>query len=111
MNSRAKGQRGERAFRDLLREEGYLQARRGQQYAGNPDAPDVVCPELDCLHFEVKAVERLNVHDAVAQAVRDAGEGQIPVVAHKRNRGKWLITIRAEDFFRLVRESDLEGKG
>jgi hypothetical protein len=31
MNSRAKGCRGERAFRDFLREQGYLKAYRGAQ--------------------------------------------------------------------------------
>ena len=68
MNSRAKGARGERAFRDLLRAEGY-EARRGQQFSGSPDSPDVVCPDLAQYHFEIKCVERLNIEDAMAQAL------------------------------------------
>ena len=72
MNSREKGKRGERQWRDELRAHGYT-ARRGQQFSGSPESPDVICDELDWLHFEVKAVERLNIEDAMEQARRDAG--------------------------------------
>jgi hypothetical protein len=83
LNSCQKGKRGERAWRDELLAHGYS-ARRGQQFSGSPDSPDVVCADLPNLHFEVKAVERLNVYNAMAQAVDDAG-GKVSVVAHKRN--------------------------
>ena len=73
---REKGKRGERQWRDELRANGY-RARRGQQFAGSPDSPDVVCDELDWIHFEVKAVERLNIWDAMDQARRDAGKSEI----------------------------------
>jgi hypothetical protein len=43
MNSSQKGKRGERAWRDELIAHGYS-ARRGQQFSGTPDSPDVVCP-------------------------------------------------------------------
>lgn len=43
----------------------------------------------------------MNIHAAMAQAVKDAGKA-IPVVAHRRNRGAWLVTLRAEDLERLV---------
>lgn len=100
MNSCQKGKRGERAWRDELIAHGYS-ARRGQQFSGTPDSPDVVCPGLAGIHFEVKAVERLNVNEAMAQAVGDAG-GKTPVVAHKRNRGAWMVTMRADDWFKLL---------
>ncbi len=103
MNSCQKGKRGERDWRDELRAHGY-EARRGQQFSGSPDSPDVVCPALPGFHFEVKHTERLNVHEAVAQAVNDAGD-QVPVVAHKRNRGGWLVTMRADDWFELLRRA------
>jgi hypothetical protein len=76
-------------------------ARRGQQFSGSSDSPDVVCADLPSLHFEVKTVERLNLHDAMAQAVEDA-DGKIPVVAHTRNRGDWMVTMRAADWFKLL---------
>ena len=135
MNSREKGKRGERLWRDELRACGYS-AKRGQQFSGSPDSPDVVCAELDWIHFEVKAVERLNIEDAMEQARKDCGarsagsgmrvatphpgplpdrggEGdasrgfspqrKTPVVAHKRSHRRWLVTMEAEFFFRLLR--------
>ncbi|MGO8677732.1 MAG: hypothetical protein ACLQVX_17890 [Limisphaerales bacterium] len=103
MNCCEKGKRGERAWRDELRAHGY-EARRGQQFCGSPGSPDVVCADLPRFHFEVKAVERLNVHQAMAQAVNDAADN-VPVVAHKRNRGGWLVTMRASDWFELLRRA------
>ena len=100
MNSCQKGKRGERAWRDELLAHGY-QARRGQQFSGSPDSPDVVCPDLPGLHFEVKVVEKLNLGQAMDQAARDAS-ARIPVVAHKRNRGPWLVTMRADDWFKML---------
>ena len=111
MNSRNKGKRGERQWRDELRANGY-HARRGHQFAGGSESPDVVCEELDWIHFEVKAVERLNIEDAMEQARTDqAGLGcnaaaatKIPIVAHRRSRRPWLVTMEAGFFFELIRE-------
>jgi len=100
MNSCEKGKRGERAWRDQLIAHGYT-ARRGRQFSGSPESPDVICSGLPGFHFEVKAVERLNVNQAMDQAVADAGQ-KMPVVAHKRNRGDWLVTMRASDCFELL---------
>ena len=99
MNSRQKGARGEREWRDFLRSLG-LEARRGQQFAGGTDSPDVVGGWPDT-HAEVKRVEALNIHAAVEQAVRDAGSN-VPYVAHRKNGKPWLITIRAEDVNRFA---------
>jgi Holliday junction resolvase len=52
MNSRNKGKVGEREFASLLREHGF-DARRGQQFSGSPDSPDVVSDALAWLHFEI----------------------------------------------------------
>ncbi len=115
MNSRAKGARGERQWRDELRANGYA-ARRGQQFSGLPDSPDVVCDSLPWVHFEVKAVERLNIEEAMDQARRDCGMRsaecgvqKVPVVAHRRRFRPWLVTMEAETFFRLVRGDFTEG--
>jgi hypothetical protein len=101
MNSKRKGKVGEREFAALLREEGF-DARRGQQFAGSADSPDVVSDALAWLHFEIKRAEALNLADACAQAEGDCG-GKPWVVAHRRNHAPWLITMRAETFFRLLR--------
>ena len=100
MNSLEKGKRGERQWRDELRAHGH-HARRGQQYCGSADSADVICDELSWIHFEVKAVERLNIEDAIAQARRDCGT-KIPVVAHKKNHRSWLLTMDAETFFQFL---------
>jgi Holliday junction resolvase len=102
MNSKQKGARGERLWRDQLREAGFT-ARRGQQFAGGTDSPDVICEDLAGLHFEVKFVESLNLGNAVAQAERDAGKKRW-AVAHKRSRTPWLVTVSAETFFALLRD-------
>ena len=94
MNSRRKGKVGEREFALLLREHGF-DARRGQQFSGSPDSPDVVSDALAWLHFEIKRVQNLNLADACAQAEGDCG-GKPWVVAHRRNHAPWLITMRAE---------------
>src|SRR6476646_283959 len=100
MNSREKGKRGERQWRDELRAQGYA-ARRGQQFSGSPDSPDVVCDELRWIHFEVKAVEKLNIDDAMDQARRDAAGEKVPIVAHKRSFRPRLITMEEETFFKF----------
>jgi len=99
MNSKRKGKRGELDFAKFCREQGY-DVRRGQQYNGL-EGEDVV--GLPGIHVEVKRVERLNIYDAIAQSKRDA-RGKIPIVAHRRNNCEWLITMRAEDWFKLYRE-------
>lgn len=109
INSRSKGARGERLWRDVLREAGFQTAARGQQFSGSPDSPDVKCDDLPNVHFEVKFVESLNVEKAVQQAIRDAGD-KIPVVAHKRSRTEWLVTMRASDWLELVKDSNLPRK-
>ncbi len=50
VNSRQKGARGERQWRDELRAHGF-QARRGQQFSGPPESPDVVCDSLPWIGF------------------------------------------------------------
>jgi len=104
-NSRAKGCRGEREWRDQLREAGF-DARRGQQFSGGNDSPDVVCPSLPSVHWEVKRTEALSIYTAMSQACDDAGS-KIPVVAHKRNGRQWLVILTATDFLTILRRSEL----
>jgi hypothetical protein len=101
LNSRRKGKVGEREFAALLREHGF-DARRGQQFSGGSESPDVVSEALGWLHVEVKRVQNLNLTDACVQAEGDCG-GKPWIVAHRRNHSPWLITMRAETFFRLLR--------
>jgi hypothetical protein len=100
MNSCQKGKVGEREWRDVLKEKGF-EARRGRQFSGSPESPDVVS-NLP-FHFEVKRVEALNIDKAMEQAQRDCGKS-MPVVAHRKNKRPWLVTMVAEDWLELVRE-------
>lgn len=101
MNSRRKGKVGEREFAALLREHGF-DARRGQQFSGGADSPDVMSAALAWLHIEVKRTQALNLADACAQAEGDAG-GKPWVVAHRRNHAPWMISLKAEVFFKFLR--------
>lgn len=103
-NSRQKGKRGELEWVHFCRDHGY-NARRGQQFSGGADSPDIVCEDLPGIHFEVKLVDRLNLKDAMKQAIEDAGD-KIPVVAHRRNRGKWMVTMLGDDWFQLINETN-----
>ncbi len=103
MNSRQKGKVGEREFAALLREQGF-DARRGQQFSGSPESPDVVSDALAWLHVEVKRVQNLNLTDACAQAKRDAG-GKPWIVAHRKNRGPWFITLDSDALYEVLRQS------
>ena len=100
INSNQKGKAGEREFARLCREYGFDEARRGQQYSGIEGEDVVGIPNF---HIEVKRVERLNISRAMEQAKRDAAEGMIPIVAHRKNREEWKITISAEDFLKILK--------
>ena len=102
MNSRTKGAVGEREWRDQLRNEGFT-ARRGQQFAGGPDSPDVICEELSGLHMEVKRVQNLNLDKACEQAERDS-RGKPYIVAHRKNNKNWKVTMPSDLFFSLLRD-------
>jgi len=104
MNSRAKGARGEREFAKFLRDEGF-DARRGQQFSGSADSPDVVWGLGDKWHIEVKRVQRLCLDDAIAQAEGDAG-GRKWVIAHRKNDTPWKVTLLATEYLQLIRESE-----
>lgn len=98
VNSRQKGARGERELAKILRECGY-ETRRGQQYCGaNGDADVVGLPKI---HIECKRVEKLNIDNAIAQAIRDARDGELPTVFHRKDGKHWLVTMTLEDWLEI----------
>ena len=54
------------------------------------------------VHIEVKWRERLNVHEAMAQAEVAARPTDIPVIAHRRSRSGWLATLPLDDVLSLL---------
>lgn len=85
--SKNKGAEAEREFSRLLIEHG-INARRGRQYSGGDDSPDVITALDKWIHFEVKRTERLNLWESMKQALDDSNQYQIPIVAHRCNKGK-----------------------
>ena len=96
INSRAKGCRGEREVAALLRANGFPSARRGQQFRGTADSPDVVCDELPNLFMEVKTSPALR-HGTRALAYArtrtaiDSTQRMAAVLWRKVERGVWVM--------------------
>lgn len=104
--SRTKGKAGELEFAHLLERYG-LSARRGVQYAGGSDSPDVVCPDLPNVHWEVKRTEKFHLYKYLEQAIQDAGGDKMPIVAHRQSRQPWVAVVRMEDLMRLFHAAGL----
>lgn len=100
MNSKQKGKAGEREWAAFLGEHGWS-ARRGQQFSGGAESPDVVS-DLP-FHFEVKRTEVLRLRDACAQAEGECG-GKPWVIAHRWNNGPWLVIMRAEALMDVIND-------
>ena len=98
--SRRKGVRGELEAAAEIRRLFRTEARRGRQFQGTDESPDVLA-EIPNVHFEVKRVEALRLYDALAQAAEDAGDG-VPVVLHRANRRPWVALMRLDDLPRLA---------
>ena len=102
INSKRKGRDAEQALAKFLREHG-IEARRGQQFKGTQDSPDVISNMN--WHIECKAVESLNVIAAHAKCEQEAEDGNTPIVFHKKNRTAWYVTLKAEDFINEIRHA------
>jgi hypothetical protein len=97
VNSCQKGKRGEREARDVLNAIFGTHCRRGQQFCGRPDSPDIAnfIPEI---HLEVKNVKNLQLKASLQQAKTDSGEHEIPIVMWKRPNSSewfWIVPIEA----------------
>lgn len=101
-NSKAKGSAGERELANKLKEHGFT-ARRTQQFCGKAGDADVDCVELSSYHIECKRVERLNIDQAMTQALNDCHD-KTPTVFHRRNHKPWMVTMFLEDWIKLVRD-------
>lgn len=104
-SSQRKGRDGERELRDVLQSYGY------QVECGEPVSfgivPDLV--GLPGIHIECKRVEKLNIPEAMRQAVRDSEKFRdgMPALFHRRNRQPWLVTMRLDDWMKVYTEKQL----
>lgn len=103
VNSRAKGAAGERELARKLNEYGFS-TRRTVQYNGKTEEGQADLVGLEGIHIECKRVERLNIYDALAQAIHDAKYGEMPAVFHRKNHSEWLVTMRLQDWMDLYKE-------
>ena len=92
MNSRDKGKRGERELAGLIG------GRRGDNLLGSADVVG-----LEGFHVEVKRRERVDMVRWCEQAEADCGDGEVPLVAWRRNRDDWRVTLPLEAFLELLR--------
>lgn len=97
--SRNKGKRYERELANYLSDNGFP-SRRGQQFSGGGDSPDVVSEEFP-FHIEAKRTERLMLYDAMSQSIRDAGD-KPPCVIHRKNNSESMFTCRLSDLVALL---------
>lgn len=102
INSRKKGSRGELELVHHLIDRGF-DARRGQQFKGSPDSPDIISDMLTAagLHIECKRVEAGNLYKWLNQASKDAGQ-YVPIVMHRKSNERWVAILDLDDFLRFI---------
>ena len=103
INSKQKGKNGELEICHKLKEYGF-ECRRSVQYNGKADGGQADIVGLKNIHAEIKRVEKLNLYDAMAQAIHDANDGELPTVFHRKNYSEWLVTMRLPDWIELYKE-------
>lgn len=96
--ARNKGANAERELANFIRDMWNYDVKRGKVFYGESDLVG-----LDGIHPEVKRVEKLNIHSAMAQAIKEADKKSdgLPAVFFRRDRGEWLVTMRLEDWIDL----------
>lgn len=101
--SKEKGKRFERLIARMFREFGY-NAHRTAQYKGKTgDAGDI--EGVPDIHVECKHQEKMQLYAWMEQSIRDTeaeGKGALPVVIHKENKKPILVTMRYEDWVKLL---------
>ena len=100
--SRQKGKRGEREAAAELGQLLGVDARRGVQFQGGPESPDVVLAGVN-IHVEAKRVEALKLYDAIDQAASDAGT-KVPCVWHRKNNRASVVIVETSRLLELARE-------
>ena len=107
---RQKGKVGEREFANLCVAYG-IRARRGRQYAGHVDAPDVILEDFPGVHVEVKRKEKLSIHPVMEQLLEEAGAKTVSVLAHRRNGQPWVCSMPAEQWLEMFKLAYGKGAG
>ena len=99
--SRDKGKRGEREVVELLKSHDF-EARRGQQFRGGSDSPDVI-HNIPGVFIEVKRTETMSLYPVLEKAKEEAG-GAVPVIFHRRSDKPWVVVLEAEAFLDMAED-------
>lgn len=106
-SSQRKGRKGECELAAVLQSYGYdVQPAQALNYGTIPDLVG-----LPRVHIECKRVEKLNVPEAMNQAIADSrkfGDGT-PVLFHRRSRSPWLCTMLLSDWVEMYKGKGPEG--
>lgn len=100
-SQKEKGKRGEREAAVELSAVFACCGRRGVQYQGGADSPDVVLDGVD-IHVEAKRTEVLRLWDAIEQAKADAPEGSVPIVWHRPNNRQSITIVETARLYDLA---------
>lgn len=100
INSRQKGKAGELEASRYLSQLFKLPVRRGCQYRGGPDSPDV--EGIAGVYIEVKRRQRLHLETALSKAACEAAQDDVPIVLHRADRERWKLTLFGDDLPRFV---------
>ena len=106
INSKDKGKRYELEIANYFKNLGYKNARRSVQYNGKAEKGQADVIGVPFLHIECKHNEKLNVEEALQQAIRDNNKHsyKIPVVIHRKNIEKSKVTMTLDDFVQIYAE-------
>ena len=100
INSRAKGKKGEQEFINEHLIPYWPEAKRNIDQFGD-DKRD--CLNVAGVHWQIKRTEHLELWKAINQAETEAAPTDLPVVAFRRNRSKWMCIVDAEELVALLR--------
>jgi hypothetical protein len=100
--SRAKGARFENVIAKEINEacDG-ADAKRGFQFRGGDNVPDVECP---LLHIECKRGKRPNPRAALAQAIEGCPKGKLPIALIRDDRRETFAVMLWEDVLSFLSE-------
>ena len=102
VSSRRKGSQFERdmvqKFREVMSDAGI---RRGLQYRSGEEVADV---DMPCFWPELKHQRRVNIREAMRQAIETCPQGRWPISICKDNHKPPLVTMQLDDFLDLLRE-------
>jgi hypothetical protein len=98
---RRKGAVAEREVIAILRAAGWPHAQRTSNGRDQHGRGDILAGPPGT-HLEIKRQERLNVPKALAQAINDAHQLDIPIVIHRPSRHNWMATLPLDDLLDLL---------